>query len=73
MSYMSVKGKPGLVRDKVSGAILNINSNEISAARKRKIALQTEKAKVENLQETVDSLKNDINEIKALLKKVLEE
>lgn len=62
---MNVKGHPGLVRDKSSGAILNINSNEISLARKRKKAWKQE-------QERVDNLEKDMNEIKTLLHKILE-
>ena len=63
--FANVKGHPGLVRDKSSGAILNINSNEVSLARKRKKAWKQE-------QERVDNLEKDINEIKTLLHKILE-
>ena len=37
-----VEGKPGLARDPNSGAILNINSAEIRAAKARKIAMAQE-------------------------------
>lgn len=70
--YMKVDGQPGLVRDKTSGAILNINSNEIRQARKRKKVWQEEKEKTERLSREVNSLKDDMNEIKSLLKQVLE-
>lgn len=70
--YMKVDGQPGLVRDKTSGAILNINSNEIRQARKRKKAWQEEKEKTERLSNEVTDLKKDMDEIKSLLKQVLE-
>jgi len=72
MAYANVKGHPGYVRDKGSGAILNINSNEIKSARARKRARQLEKEQQEQLQTDVNNLKQDIGEIKDLLSKILE-
>jgi len=69
---MKVEGNPGLVRDKNTNAILNINNNEIRQARKRKKVWQEEKEKTERLSQEVSELKNDMNEIKSLLKQVLE-
>lgn len=63
--YVSVEGNPSLVRDKVSGAILNINSTEAQRARARKKAWVAEKEKVEEL-------RKDVDEIKSLLKQILE-
>ena len=34
--YIQVDGHPGLVRDRTSGAIVNINSQEMTKARIRK-------------------------------------
>ena len=70
--YAKVEGNPSLVRDKISGAILNINSNEIRQARKRKKLWQEEKEKTERLSVEVSDLKNDMKEIKSLLNKILE-
>jgi methylthioribose-1-phosphate isomerase len=72
MKYMNVQGNPGLVRDKHTGAILNINKNEIKQAQKRKKLWQQEKEKTDSLASEVTDLKKDINEIKNLLKQVLE-
>jgi hypothetical protein len=69
---MNVKGNPGLVRDKNTGAILNINKNEIKQAQKRKKLWQQEKEKTDLLASEVKDLKQDMNEIKNLLKQVLE-
>lgn len=70
--YMKVEGNPNLVRDKVSGAILNINSNEIKQAQRRKKLWQEEKEKTETLTSEVDSLKQDVKEMKDLLRQILE-
>ena len=72
MKYTNVKGSPGLVRDKHTGAILNINKNEIQQARKRKKLWQQEKEKAESLANEVKELKQDMNELKSLLMQVLE-
>jgi hypothetical protein len=66
MKLKSVQGHPGLARDPVSGAIININSNEIDRAKKVKKASQ-------NSQKRIDKLEQDIGEIKSILLKMLEE
>lgn len=62
-----VDGKPGLARDPNSGAILNINSDEINAARARKRARKQEELKQKQLVEDVETLKQDMSDIKNLL------
>lgn len=65
MSKINVEGHPGLVRDTNSGAILNINSNEIETARERKRLRKQKDQEFENL-------KNEVSEIKELLLKLVE-
>jgi len=65
MKHMKVKDHPGLVRDLNSGAILNINTEEIERARERK------KLRKQKDQEFED-LKNEVSEIKELLLKLVE-
>ena len=36
MNYIKIEGHNGYVRDKKSGAVLNLNKSEIEAAKKRK-------------------------------------
>lgn len=72
MAFVNVKGRPGFVRDQASGAILNINSSEMSQARKRKKAWLDEKHKTAQLETEVVELKNDVKEIKHLLNRILE-
>jgi translation initiation factor 1 (eIF-1/SUI1) len=62
-----VEGRPGLARDPKSGAILNINSTEIQAARARKIAMKKEKKRQRQVYEDVETLKTDMADIKELL------
>ena len=63
--YKDVEGHSNLVRDTSTGAILNINKDEISAARKRKLERRQKE------QEIVD-LKNEVGEIKNMLNKLIE-
>lgn len=65
MSYIPVEGKPDLVRDSRSGAIVNINKNEMQAARERKQKRKYQQAEF-------DQLKSDVDEIKQLLNKLVE-
>ena len=60
-----VKGNSSLARDSQTGAIVNINIQEIDDARNRKAQKQKEK---QELQE----LKNEVAEIKQLLTKLVE-
>ena len=63
--YKNVEGHGDLVRDTSTGAILNINKNEISAARRRKLERrQTEKE--------FEDLKNEVGDIKYMLTKIIE-
>ena len=65
MKHIKVDGEAGFVRDTNTGAILNINKNEIAAARERK---RQRKLKEQELQD----LKNEVSEIKELLVKLIE-
>jgi L-serine deaminase len=66
-NYLPVKDHPGLVRDPVSGAILNTDNAALAAYKARKkqavaIAAQTEE---------IANLKADVAEIKDLLRQLL--
>lgn len=70
--YAKVQGQPGLVRDKNSNAIINTNSSSIDQARKRKQAWREAQQKNEAITSEIDTLKSDVQEIKSLLKQILE-
>tara|TARA_B100000686_G_scaffold196479_1_gene203360 strand:- start:531 stop:743 length:213 start_codon:yes stop_codon:yes gene_type:complete len=65
---MKVKGHNDLIRDETSNAILNTNSSEydnyLSHRAKRKQGTE----RIDNMENDLKSLKDDINEIKTLLK-----
>lgn len=60
-----VEGHKGLYRDQKTNAILNTNDNEYEEYMKLKNSKLKEKTEIE-------SIKEEINEIKSLLKKLLE-
>jgi hypothetical protein len=63
--YIKVDGHSNLVRDKSSGAIININNTEFEKAR---LAKQAKKRQEQELQD----LKNEVSEIKSLLRQLIE-
>ena len=63
--YKKVEGHESLVRDTSTGAILNINKDEISAARKRKLERRQKEKEFEDL-------KNEVSDIKIMLTKIIE-
>jgi hypothetical protein len=63
--FIPVEGHPGLVRDSYTMAILNINTEEVRKKRMQRLAAQKQAKEIE-------VLKNDVGEIKSLLKQLLE-
>lgn len=63
--FMKVEGHNDLVRDKKSGAILNINTNELEQRRKIKAARKKK-------DDEVASLKKEVGDLKKMLAQVLE-
>ena len=73
MKHVQVQGHTNLVRDKRTGAILNTNRNEIVRARKIKDIKNKETEVIKNLSQDVDTLKEDMKEIKELLFRLVED
>lgn len=68
-----VQDRPGLMRDVRSGAIVSINSSdEIAKAQRAKQARRDQIKQQAQLREDVDNLKNDVQDIKSLLTKLVE-
>jgi len=63
MTYIKVEKDPELVRDTSTGAILNINRDEISAARKRKLERRQKEQEFENLKDEVGDIKKMLTQI----------
>jgi predicted transcriptional regulator len=71
MGYLDVEGHVNLVRDEESGAILNTDNsqyNQYMALRSSKV--QKDK-KIDAIESDLARLKDDINEIKSLLGKLV--
>tara|TARA_B100000287_G_scaffold57555_1_gene50648 strand:+ start:2327 stop:2560 length:234 start_codon:yes stop_codon:yes gene_type:complete len=67
--FLHVEGKPDLVRDTASGAILNTKSTPPgTAAKKRREKDKT----IDSMKNELDVLKSEISDIKSLLIKNLE-
>lgn len=62
--YIKVDGHPGFVRDRVSGAIININKQKIDQAK------QVKRAKVQAAKR-LDRLEDDMAEIKSMLQTLI--
>ena len=69
---MPVKGHTNLVRDSRTGAILNTNKNEIQRSRKLKAVQQEKEQNITRLYEEVDTLRDDVKQIKDLLFRLVE-
>jgi hypothetical protein len=69
MDLIKVEGQPGLARDKNTGAILNINSTEISRIKELR-ANQRDLKKAEK--EEINQLKSDVEQIKMMLSQIIE-
>lgn len=63
--FIPVAGNSSLARDSQTGAIVNINTEEINEARNRKAQKQKEKQELQ-------SLKNEVADIKQLLITLIE-
>lgn len=64
MNYKKVEGHVGYVKDE-SGIVLNVNNDEIEAARKRK-ELMRQKDK------EINELKDEVSDIKKMLTQIVE-
>ena len=70
--FLKVRGHEGLVKDTETGAILNINRNEIVKAKERKKLRRQKESEYQVMKQDVNDLKKDMNEIKSLLGKIAE-
>jgi predicted transcriptional regulator len=71
MDFYKVKDHNDLVRDSKTGAILNTNSLDYDKYVAQRSAKSAEHEKTENIEQDLASLKNEINEIKSLLKELV--
>ena len=65
MNYTKVELERDFVRDTSTNAVLNINKEEISAARKRKLERRQK-------EQEFDNLKDEVGDIKKMLTQIIE-
>jgi hypothetical protein len=68
MKYAKVKENPELIRDMESKAVLNTNVSALQAYKKKREKQQEVNAAVDD----INNMKNEINEIKTLMQRILE-
>ena len=70
--YVKVKSDVSLVRDVDSNAIISKNQSEFDKFIKLSEKKYAEKKKFDNMRSDLDSLKRDMDEIKTLLKNIMD-
>ena len=70
--YIKVKSDVSLVRDINSNAIINKNQSEFDKFVKLSEKKYEEKKKFDNMRSDLDSLKEDMEEIKTLLRNIMD-
>lgn len=71
MEKIQVKGNPSLFRDKSSNAILNTDMNAYQNYMESKRIKEEETKRISNIEDDLSSLKGDIDEIKNLLRSLV--
>lgn len=63
--FLKVEGHEGFVKNTETGVVLNVNKEEIEAARKRKALRQQQ-------EQDINNLKNEVSDIKTMLSTIIE-
>jgi hypothetical protein len=71
MNYLKVEGYAHLVRDQSTNSIINTNMSEYQEYISRRNAKNEENQKVQNLEKDFANMKEDIDEIKNLLRSLV--
>ena len=70
--YLKVESDKSLARDVDSNAIVNRNKDEFDKFMELSRRKHEEKKKFDNMRSDLDSLKQDMNEIKTLLRNIMD-
>jgi oligoendopeptidase F len=73
MKYIKVKDNSDLVRDITTNSIINTNINEYQRYLSMKMDKYNENKKMKEFENDLNNIKNDINEIKFLLRSLINE
>ena len=68
MNYIRVKGHDHLIMDPKTNSIINTNMSEYKEYLSRRDSKLEENQKIQNLEKDLDSIRNDLDEIKFLLR-----
>lgn len=71
MNYLKVEGQHNLLRDPKTNSIINNNMSEYQNYIKRRESKSKENQKVQNLEGEVASMREDLDEIKSLLRSLV--
>ena len=71
-NYTRVEGHQDLVRDNVSGAIINRNRSAYEMAKKRAADAQRQRDEIRSATREINTLKCEMHEIKDMLKTLLD-
>ena len=71
MDYVKVKNNEHLIRNTNSNCIVNTNKSEYEEYITRRKLKKSEKNKVDNLERDISTLRNEITEIKDLLRSLV--
>jgi hypothetical protein len=71
LKQSKIEGHPDLIRDMNTNAILNTNQNDYETYLAMSQIKQKEQNKVEDLGRNLDTLKEEINQVKSLLQELL--
>jgi hypothetical protein len=72
MDYLRVEGHNSLLRDPNTNSIINTNMSEYQQYISRRNVKTEEDQKLENLESDVTNIKNDLDEIKSLLRSLID-
>ena len=71
MSYLKVEGHGELYRDSTTNSIVNRNTSDYNRYMSQKKTKNEETEKVDTMEQDLTNIKNEINEIKSLLKELV--
>lgn len=71
MNLIPVENQKDLYRDPRTNAIINMNKTEYESYIKRRESIKNEKSRVDKIEDDMSSVKEDLNEIKSLIKKLI--
>jgi hypothetical protein len=73
MKHLKVDGHPSLLRDPNTNSIINTNMSEYQEYILRRDAKNEENQQIQNLESDVANMKGDLDEIKFLLRSLIDE